>query len=75
MGDSGPSLMISTFGQKGLHQGAPRFHMLDPKNVVLLVVWRHVLGFTLRTPRFVAVTFPRSVLERQLSTCGQPTIQ
>ena len=38
--------------QKGPAQRLPRFHVLEPQNVVLAAVWRHVSGFTFRTPRF-----------------------
>ena len=39
-------------GQRGPAQRLPRFDVLEPRNVVLAAVWRHVSGFTFRTPRF-----------------------
>ena len=33
-------------------QRLPRFHVLELRNIILAAVWRHVLGFTFRTPRF-----------------------
>ena len=44
----------------------PHCHVVEADNVILAAVWRRVSGLALQTPRFVALTVPRSTLQRQL---------
>ena len=41
----------------GPAQKLPRFHVLEPRNIVLAAVWRHVSGFTIAHKRITEPNF------------------
>ena len=63
----GGTQFLGEGGVKGVQlKGSHVFHVLEPRNVILAAVWRHVSGFTFRTPRFGTWCPKRSRFRRQL---------